>query len=802
MPAKRDKRGRILYYISMELFKKKQDISTASIPQVAGISPLLAEMLVRRGATDAASIQEFLNPNIAHLCDPFLFADMAKAVSCVKSAMQAGEKICVYGDYDTDGVCATSILYLCLQSLGADVCYHIPSRHNEGYGMNKAAVEDIAKGGTKLIITVDNGIKANEEADLIYALGMRLIITDHHLCGDILPRCEAAICHTIPGDPYPNKDICGAATAWKMACALVGMQAAVQYLPLAGLATVADVVALLGENRILVAEALRMLNNGIAPLGMLKLGEHVSKDRKYSAFNFAFGFAPRINAAGRLADATICVQLLCSTDEDEADQIASTLDSLNAERQAEEKEICDAAYAMLDSTDLTDAHVIVLKGKWNRGVVGIAASRIAERYYRPTILFSESDGVLTGSARSIKGVPLYEALVLCADMFTKYGGHAAAAGVSMRVENFEAFKKKFEGAVKLVAESETVFIPHQEYEADVTLEDVTMELAEDIERLAPFGEGNPSPLFRVQNATITDIKRMGDGSHLRAILSGKTASAPCVAFKMGDRYNELMSMGACDVLFAPSINEWRGNRSLQIQLRAVRASMPADPSSYIALQEETFLCAFAKNLKYSVVEAAQTPSVGEYASDESRRGCGTLILCFTAQGAKELLKTEDVYMNMDVRFCYMPKSACAYNTVVFAPVFDFMEIWRYKHIIVYDTPVYNGILAKLESMAPNAQIQVGTGDSSTLIRGTRMDRESFTEFYRAFRNSDRTFYGREDLVEFLCALTNKPKPVALVGIETMLELGFAREKGAEILLIQDAPRRNLNESVIYNAAQA
>ncbi|MDD4074998.1 MAG: single-stranded-DNA-specific exonuclease RecJ [Eubacteriales bacterium] len=797
----------MLYYSPMELFVQNEAYS-GQAPRIKGVSPMLAALLAKRGVVGAAAVRAFLEPNTEDLFDPFLFSGMADAVSRVRQALDRHERICVYGDYDVDGVCAVSTLVMCLRRLGAEVCYHIPSRHNEGYGMNIGAVEALAEQGVRLIITVDNGVKAYDEAARCYELGMELVITDHHISGETLPRCAAAVCHTLPGDGYPNKDICGAATAFKLVQALAGFDEAKRYLPLAGLATVADLVPLLGENRVIVSEALRMLNRGEAPAGLLALAREVGGNGIFTSRHLAFGFAPRINAAGRLGDASLCVELLCGEDEAETARIAAALSALNAQRQSEELSICAEAYAALDASDLTERRTIVLKGDWNSGVIGIAATRVVERYYRPAILFSEKDGVLTGSARSIDGVHLYAALLQCADLFVRFGGHAAAAGVTMDASHYEAFCERFEAAVRFLAPQEAAFVPKRAYELEAPLEDVNMGLAEDIERLAPFGAGNPRPLFRIRGAYLRNLKRMGDGSHLRGTLAAGTATRSCTLFNMRGAWDALLAMDRCDLLCAPAVDVWNGARSLQIQLKAVRASLPDDTDAYIDAHQTKFVDAFSRNILYNITRGDLAFS--HAAADEwlkaalDEHGAGTLTLCFTPAGAKRLLCSMDVYARMDVAFFCEPKTSCAYNAAVLAPVLDAMEPWRYRRILVYDTPVFPGVARRLQEIAPHAKLVLAKtreADAAALREALYLDREGMALMYRAFRLAKRRFYNREELADFLARETRLSRTLCALGADILLELGFAHAHNG-IELIPDAPKKPLEESATYRALQA
>ena len=347
--------------LSMILYEPSS-ITSENLPQTAGISGRLRSLLYARGAKTPEEMEQFLHPGEGQFCDPYDFKDMDIAAERIRSAI-GRERICVFGDYDADGVSATAILTDCRRSIGADVIYRMPSRHEEGYGLSICAVERLKEEGVDIIVTVDNGIKAYGEIDRCRELGMDVVVTDHHRCDGRIPECCAVICHTREDNTYPNKDLCGAGIAWKLAEALVGREQARKYLPIAGIATMADVVPLLGENRAIVALGLNMINAGDCCVGIKALGRAVNeKNDGFAARDLSFGFAPRLNAAGRIEDASICVELLCTADANRADEIAQRLDELNRLRQKEETAIVDKAAAMvkklrendLDFNDMLD----------------------------------------------------------------------------------------------------------------------------------------------------------------------------------------------------------------------------------------------------------------------------------------------------------------------------------------------------------------------------------------------------------------------------------------------------------------
>lgn len=788
----------------MQLFEKIET-TEMSLPHIDGISPMIAALLSRRCAMDEKSMRAFLKPSLQQLHDPMLLKDMKTAVECIKDAVEQGERICIYGDYDVDGICSVSMMMMCLKGLGADVRYYIPSRHNEGYGMNAGAIDALSKDGVELIITVDNGIRANEEAELCYAKGMRLIITDHHLCGEKLPRAEAVVCHTRTDDTYPNGNICGAGTAYKLIEALIGKKKALAYLPLAGLATVADVVPLLGENRVFAALALERINAGECGLGLKTLARRARPGKSLNAQDIAFGLAPRLNAAGRLEDASLGVELLCNSDEGFCAETAEKLEKLNMKRQGEETQICAEAFAILDKSDLTDKRSIVLCGDWNSGVIGIAATRIAERYYRPVMLFSQNDGMLTGSARSIPGVHLYAALLPCADLFTRFGGHAAAAGASMEEKKFDEFCSRFEESIRAVAPMEA-FVPRKFYELDAELNDIDMNLAAQMEALSPFGEGNPQPVLHVPKAYLRNLKRMGtDGTHLRGSLCSADSAKPCVFFGMGEEIDGLLEMDSCEALCEPSINCWQGTESLQLRLKAVKARLPEDADIYIAAHREKFIDAFSRNILYNdncLFIPQKLERADEWLEDALKKDiAGVLVLCCTAEGATRLLRQKGLCEKMDIRFFSEIQKPCAYHAAVLAPVLDKMDPWRYRQILIYDAPPAKGFAEKLHALAPKAEIYLGEGDGIVEKEALRFSRERLKPMYLAFKRANRSFYNRQELCAYISEETQTPEYLCRLGVSIMLELGFACDDGG-VRFVSDAAQSPLENSETYRALQA
>ncbi|MDO4572512.1 MAG: single-stranded-DNA-specific exonuclease RecJ, partial [Clostridia bacterium] len=473
-------------------------------------------------------------------------------------AFREGESICIYGDYDADGICATAILLDCFSEYSGRVTARIPSRHGEGYGLCESAVRALAASGVGLIVTVDNGVSAHAEIALAKELGVDVVVTDHHSLPDRLPECAAVV---TPGDAA-----CGAGVALRLARALSGDARLGRWLPLAALATVADLVPLTGDNRVMVARGLPLIEELPGLRALLRAA--ANGDRPVTASTLAFLLAPRLNAAGRLEDAMRGVELLLAEDIDTADRLAAALNELNSRRRAIEAEILAEAEAMFDEAEVRRSHALLLRrAGWNPGVIGIVASRLCETLHCPVLLFSEgADGLLTGSGRSVEGVHLFRTLTACRERFIRYGGHAGAAGVTMRAEEFEAFCADFLRELALRYD-DAAFEPCLRYDETVELSELGLSAVQELRLLEPFGEGNPEPLYRLDGVRLAELRAMGqDGRHVsaRAVSGGFTLRA--VGFGFGNRLEALRGGGLWTLLARPSLNQYRGMCAVELML--------------------------------------------------------------------------------------------------------------------------------------------------------------------------------------------------------------------------------------------
>jgi single-stranded-DNA-specific exonuclease len=543
----------------------------SALAKELGLSEITASVLVRRGYGNPDAARDFLAGE-RPLHDPFLFGDMAVAVERIRAAVAAGKRICVHGDYDVDGICATVLAVLVLRELGADVDWHLPSRFDEGYGVSGHTLERLADEGCGLVITVDCGITAVEEVERACSLGLDVVVTDHHRPADRLPDCP--IVATKASD-YPFPDLCGTGVVYKLGQALLGADADMlrRHLDLVALATIADVVPLVGENRSLVIAGLRGLARTQKP-GLRALMKVAGVDpATVDAGNVGFRLAPRINAAGRLGHPRAALELLLTTAADDARELANKLEDLNRDRQVVEDKMLRAAIAEVE--DWSEAKrrrraYVVWGEDWHEGVIGIVASRLVERYNRPVVLIAGTDGLWKGSGRSIPAFDLHAALGSCSDLLERFGGHRAAAGLSIRPGLVEPFAEAF------AAQAERT-LPPEELTPTTVVDAVlprgarlTLDLCQELGRLAPFGLGNPDVTLLAPGCELGDLATVGDGKHLRfRVHRGGHDAGGAIAFGQGTKLDRYRRQGRYDVAFRLQENHWNGTVAPQLVVRRV-----------------------------------------------------------------------------------------------------------------------------------------------------------------------------------------------------------------------------------------
>lgn len=527
--------------------------------------PWFDSLLEARGITTPEARDRFLHPSLKDLHDPFLLEGMAQTVSLLRSAIANRETILVYGDYDADGVCATSILLDLLHEEGASLAYRIPSRHEEGYGLHEQAVREAAN-KCSLLITVDCGVSNVEEVALAKSLGLTVIVTDHHQPPEVLPPADVVMDPLLGAYPFPS--LCGAGVALKICQAMQGLEGVRKCLDLAAIATVADVVPLLGENRIIVREGMKSLSSSSRP-GLQALLRTAGTKPPLHADDLAFRLAPRLNAVGRLGDAKLAVHLLLTPDPAKADHIAGLLESANRERQDQERRMTKSAMEQLEAAGTDGAHVLVVHEEgWNPGLVGLTAGRLCERWHLPAVALSVRGEEAVGSCRSIPGVNIYRMLSACADLLVRFGGHEQAAGLTVRTENIPALRDRLEQVISSSADPEC-FVPSREYDLAVPFSTWTPETLALLDGLEPTGCGNPPPLFRLENASVQSLRRVGrDGSHLKlSLLDPDNTLVEGIAFSFGDTADQFPAK--LDLLYRPTINDFRGSTTIEAQVTAI-----------------------------------------------------------------------------------------------------------------------------------------------------------------------------------------------------------------------------------------
>ena len=529
--------------------------------------PWLSALLRLRGIDTEEKARLFLSPSLENLHDPFLLENMDKAVHLLEAAIASQDPILIWGDYDADGVCATAILHEALKDLGAKSFYHLPSREREGYGLNVNGIRKAAE-VCRLLVTVDCGISNREEVSLAKSLGVSVIVTDHHALPPQLPEADAVISPLL--GQYPCPFLCGAGVALKIVHALQGMFGVRKQLDLAALATVADVVPLLDENRIIVTEGLRQIESTTRP-GLQALLDASAVQFPLRSEHLAFRLGPRLNAAGRMAEAGKAARLLLTRDPAEARALASQLEQWNSQRQSLEKEITAAAVIQAESReDFGTSRCIVVSGNsWNPGLIGLTAGRLCEKYHLPAIVLSIRGETATGSCRSIPGVHIYETLGRCADLLERYGGHAQAAGLTLRTDRIDVFRDRLNQILQDTYD-ESVFEPEILYDLSIPFQHWTPETLSQLSALEPTGCGNPAPLFLLSGVSVQSMRKVGrDFSHLQlSLLDRDHTLLKGIAFSQGSIADE--GFRTLDCLYRPIENNFHGNISIEAQILALR----------------------------------------------------------------------------------------------------------------------------------------------------------------------------------------------------------------------------------------
>ena len=739
-----------------------------------GLPDRMLELLLDREIDTPQKIERYLHPKREDLYDPMLMQDMDKAVAVIRDALEKHEEITVFGDYDVDGVTATAILLTYLRKQGAQVDFYIPDRHGEGYGLNIAAVEQIAT-HSKLLITVDCGITCAAEVARAKELGMRVIVTDHHQLGPQLPQCEAVL-NPLLGS-YPFRRLCGAGVAFKLVQAMGGTEAIEPLWELAALATIADIVPLMDENRVIVYYGLAAMAATQRP-GLIALMESAGVDpQKVTSSDVAFRMAPRINAGGRLALASRGVQLLTTRRMDTAREIAEELNQDNIRRRELEIEIFHQADEMTrQQIDFLNERAIVICGEgWNPGVIGLAASRLVEKYKWPTILLSKDGDVCVGSARSIPGVNIHDAMSTCRDLFVRFGGHAQAAGLTIEAKNVPEFRRRLSEAIREQAAPE-VFIPTEEYDLELELSEMTEEFVDAFSAMQPTGFGNPAPVFCVRGVHTTDVRTIGkDGAHLRLRLAQGSEMRPAIGFRMGERAADLPEV--IEAIVTLSINVWQDKRNVQCELRQMQAYMPG--KAFIAECQRQSDClndAFLDALcladdKTSAVEQMTLEQAKAVLADEFAKGYQGILIGVHTLAAMKLLNVHLAVMHAQLDYAMQKTGDIrGFNTLVMAP--DWANIaFSPRMIVAMDGFLGDGERALVSRQFPKARIIEVTNmrmQSASAAEKLLPDDGMLRQLYKALRQREKT----DCTMNVLSAVTVLDEGMIRCGLRIMQQLGL------------------------------
>jgi single-stranded-DNA-specific exonuclease len=565
-----------------------------SLKSQLGVDEFIANLLFNRNITTFEDARSFFRPSLQDVHDPFLMKDMDKAIDRISEALFNKQKILVYGDYDVDGTTSVATVWSFLTDLGIECLMYLPDRYKEGYGISMQGVQHAADQGCNLMIALDCGIKAIEQIDKANSLGVDVIICDHHEPGDVLPKAMAVLDPKRKDCDYPFSGLSGCGVGFKMLHALCIQQSLDlnrlwPYLDLLTISIGADIVPMVDENRIFARYGLKLLLSNPRP-GVQAIFETAGfRKSTITISDVVFILAPRINAAGRIASAKDAVELLVAKDYAQAVQLSQQVEQSNTERRAFDKDFTLKAMEQLAEDEfLQDSVSTVVRGDdWHKGVIGIVASRLIEQKYRPTIVFTESKGVLSGSARSVEGIDVHELLHKCSDLLIQYGGHAMAAGMTMKPENYQAFREKFDAEVKKVLGPETL-IPKIKIDEEIALDHISDSNYKIIRQFAPFGPGNMKPIFLTQNLMDNNSRVVGaDKTHLKLGVKETITnhSKDGIAFGMASHYDSISKGDPFDIVYTLEENEWNGKTSIQLNVLDIKSGVASEAQLRQGLEE-------------------------------------------------------------------------------------------------------------------------------------------------------------------------------------------------------------------------
>lgn len=812
--------------------KHMGSVKTDELSNKLKISPEISQILKNRKIKNEKDAEIFMNPSLDYLRDPFLMKDMKKSVERINTAIEKKERIWIYGDYDVDGVSSTSILCIYFDSINYPINYYIPNRLEEGYGINEDAIKNIHSQGCDLIISVDCGITSVKEVDLANELGIDVIITDHHECQSEIPNAYAVINQKQDDCNYPFDMLCGCGVAFKLIQALTPKEefktSLYNYLEIVTLATICDIVPLVDENRIIVKNGLKLMSEG-KNIGLKELIKvcGVESD-KIGSSHIGFAIGPRINASGRLGYSKLGVELFTTKSTEKAKEIANILEEKNNERQLIEAKMYQEAEAIIESNERykNDKVLVIAKEGWQHGIIGIVASKLTEKYYKPTILLTIEDGEATGSARSIKGFSIFDALVRCKDLLNKFGGHEQAAGLGLDSDKVEQLSREVNKFAQYEL-SEDDLIENIKVEFELEEHAINLDLVEELHKLEPFGLSNPNPRFIVRDAILKNIMAIGKNKQHLKLTIEKEKSYECIGFNMAYLKSGFNSGDKVDVLFQLDENNFMGNHSVQFLLKDIRLSHPKNTSlneDSIELFEkiipdidnlynlndvdEEVIC---NKMNASNIEEALNGNKNINIFEHITKN--TLIIANTVNGFYNALS--DISL-VDEEIC--GEFEVSYNNftsnndklqLIFSPNIDKIDIKRYNNIILYDYLYNKGDYSYLCTNANNETSIIKYYSQTDLIYLNNIvnnlvsDREEFISVYKIALSQKNIEINLKDIKKVFNMIPLKLFAIIKVFKElSLLDFGFKYDEilNTKSIYINILPKPNkklnLDESKI------
>lgn len=797
--------------------KHKGKVKETDLSKKINISPEISQILNNRGINNEKDAEIFMNPSLEYLRDPFLMKDMDKAVKRIKKAIENNENIYIYGDYDVDGVSSTSILYIYFKSIDYPVKYYIPNRLEEGYGINEEAIRKISSDDCNLIITVDCGITSVKEVEIANELGIDVIITDHHECQSEIPNAYAIVNPKQEDCNYPFDMICGCGVAFKLIQALTDKEefktSMYNYLEIVTLATICDIVPLVDENRIIVKNGLKLMKEG-KNLGLRELIKVCGiETNKIGSSHIGYSVGPRINASGRLGYSYLGVQLFTTDSQEEAKEIANILESKNIERQMiESKMYKEAEEVMANDESYKDDKVLVIAHEgWQHGVIGIVASKLTEKYYKPTVLLTIEGDEATGSARSIKGFSIFEALESCKDLMNKFGGHDQAAGLALNRNNIMELKERI-NKIADYSLSEEDLIENIKVEYELEEDSANLNLVDDLHKLEPFGMSNPSPRFIMRDLLLTNVYKMGKNKqHLKIIVEDKK-EYECVGFNMSYLADNFEIGDKIDILFQVDENNFNNERKVQFLLKDIRLShpkiatnnnmsiklfekiIPKDKDSiyFINMTDEDFSNDIEGNININIFEHIKED---------------TLVITNTLNGFYRALSDISLTdLEFGINFNYMTQKNKKVQ-LIFSPNIDKIDLKRYNRIILYDFLYNEGEYSYLnKNILNNKNIIKYYGEEDKIYLKNIMEnivpkRDEFINIYKHMLVSKNINVKLTELKKLFKLLPLKTFAILRVFEElNLLNFEINNESNSILIYLLEKPDKklNLDESVVLN----